>query len=142
VVGVGAGGGVGAGMIPVRPSISFFGAPSESFMGTPRDPSPVIPGQRGRALVVDDTASVLKITRRTLTLAGYEVETAENGQEALEVLKALFLTGKEELWFAVVVMDLQMPVMGELSRDECACVCVCVCCTVLCCAVLCVLYAI
>ena len=73
--------------------------------------------QKGRALVVDDTATVLKIARRTLALAGYEVETAENGQEALEMLKALYLTGKEEVWFAVVVMDLQMPIMGESSYN-------------------------
>ena len=73
-------------------------------------------GRKLRALVVDDTATVLKIARRTLGLAGYEVETAENGLEALEKLKAVALSGVQGgrgLTYDVVVMDLQMPMMGE-----------------------------
>ena len=73
-------------------------------------------GRPLRALVVDDTATVLKIARRTLGLAGYEVETAENGLEALEKLKAVALSGVvggRGLTYDVVVMDLQMPIMGE-----------------------------
>jgi two-component system response regulator MprA len=37
-----------------------------------------------RLLVVDDDRAVREALRRTLTLAGYEVETAEDGERALE----------------------------------------------------------
>ena len=39
-----------------------------------------------RILVVDDDRAVREALRRTLTLAGYDVETAQDGEEALEQL--------------------------------------------------------
>lgn len=66
--------------------------------------------EKGLILVVDDC----RMTRRLLSLyleeAGYEVETAENGLDALEKL------GREP--FSLVITDLNMPKMDgvELTR--------------------------
>jgi len=57
-----------------------------------------------RILVVDDEKQVREITKAFLMLNGYEVNTAENGEEAFEEL----LTN----YYDVVITDLQMPVMG------------------------------
>jgi CheY-like chemotaxis protein len=66
---------------------------------------------RGQAiLVVDDTPVNLKLTRVLLTGAGYEVRTAQNGEEALEVFRASNP--------AMVLVDIQLPGMDglELTR--------------------------
>jgi CheY-like chemotaxis protein len=64
-----------------------------------------------RILLVDDTQTILKITSKILLSSGYEVETAENGSEALEKLKSAYDTHA----FDLCITDLQMPVMGERS---------------------------
>ncbi len=58
---------------------------------------------RGRALLVEDNPVNRQVALRILSLAGLEVDAAENGQEALERLKH----GR----YALVLMDCQMPVM-------------------------------
>jgi CheY-like chemotaxis protein len=63
-----------------------------------------------RVLLVDDIAVTRQISAAMLTRIGAEVRTAENGQEALEVLR-----GTE---FALVLMDLRMPVMGGLEASR------------------------
>ncbi|MCA8940542.1 MAG: response regulator, partial [Planctomycetes bacterium] len=54
-----------------------------------------------RILVVDDSRTVLKILSKGLESLGYEVITAEDGQEAQEVL--------EDISFDLVLTDLNMP---------------------------------
>ncbi len=54
-----------------------------------------------RILVVDDEAGIRKVARDALERAGHEVETAVDGEEALDIL--------EEKDFALVVTDLNMP---------------------------------
>jgi CheY-like chemotaxis protein len=54
-------------------------------------------------LVVDDDAVVRQVLADGLTDAGYAVQLATNGQEALDVLR----TGSPDL----IVLDLLMPVM-------------------------------
>ena len=56
-----------------------------------------------RVLVVDDNEVNRFVAQETLEELGYKVETAENGQEAVEKIK------RED--FLVVLMDCQMPVM-------------------------------
>jgi CheY-like chemotaxis protein len=69
-------------------------------------------GKQGSVLVVDDDLAVLDVIADVLELAGYEVDTAEHGGEALEKLR-LSLPG-------VVLLDLMMPVMsGEEFLREC-----------------------
>jgi CheY-like chemotaxis protein len=65
-------------------------------------------------LLVDDTLTILKVTSRTLKLNGHTVETAENGVESLERLKAAYGSGK----FAMVLTDLQMPVMDGIEATR------------------------
>lgn len=59
-------------------------------------------------LVVDDAISILKITTLMLKRQGHVVETAEDGQVALNKI-ALFKEKNKR--FDVILMDLQMPGM-------------------------------
>jgi CheY-like chemotaxis protein/signal transduction histidine kinase len=67
-------------------------------------------GTGRRVLLVDDMAVTRQISAAMLARIGAEVITAENGQEALEVLRATE--------FALVLMDLRMPVMGGLEASR------------------------
>lgn len=57
-------------------------------------------------LFVDDEPNILEIGKETLNSYGYEVVTAENGEQALEVYNAQ----KDKI--SLVIMDLNMPGMG------------------------------
>ncbi|MGC2459229.1 MAG: Hpt domain-containing protein [Gallionellaceae bacterium] len=61
-------------------------------------------------MVVDDSLTVRKITSRMLTRAGYRVQTAEDGVDALEKL--------DQMTPDVILMDIEMPRMDgfELTR--------------------------
>jgi len=59
----------------------------------------------GVILVVDDEESIRKISRLTLTKAGYEVIEAENGEKAIELLN----TGENPLTVDVILCDIRMP---------------------------------
>jgi len=63
----------------------------------------------GRILVVDDEDSVRLVMSKSLELLGYEVETAADGLEALEIFK----TGPER--FSLVILDMMMP---HMAGDE------------------------
>lgn len=58
-------------------------------------------------LIVDDEPAIRNLERVILSSAGYEVLTAANGAEALEVL--------EHNMPSVLVLDMQMPVMDGRS---------------------------
>ncbi|HSS44029.1 MAG TPA: response regulator transcription factor [Thermoanaerobaculia bacterium] len=60
-----------------------------------------------RVLVVDDEAGIRKVVRDALERAGHEVETATDGEDALQILK--------EADFALVVTDLNMPRLDGLA---------------------------
>lgn len=64
----------------------------------------------GRALLVEDNPVNRQVATRILTLAGLEVDAAENGQEALDRLKQ----GR----YALVLMDCQMPVMDGYTASR------------------------
>lgn len=61
----------------------------------------------GRILVVDDEPQIRRIMRTTLTAAGYEVEDAKTGEEALKKLRDY----RPDL----VLLDINMPGMGGLA---------------------------
>ncbi len=64
-------------------------------------------------LVVDDSATVRAVIRKTLSLAGVEVgefHQAANGQEGLEALKGR--------WIDLVFADINMPVMTGIEMVE------------------------
>jgi len=70
--------------------------------------------QKADILVVDDDPSLLEVTRFVLESEGFGVETAKNGEEALQLLRA----GKLP---RLVLLDLMMPVMnGWQFLDEVA----------------------
>ena len=58
-----------------------------------------------KALVVDDSKAIRQIERRYLEELGFEVLEAENGKEALEVLK-------EHPDISLILLDWYMPVMN------------------------------
>lgn len=60
-----------------------------------------------RVLVVDDDTSLLTLLRLVLTHAGFEVETAASGQEALERVQARVPD--------VATIDLMMPEMDGIT---------------------------
>jgi two-component system KDP operon response regulator KdpE len=61
----------------------------------------------GRILVVDDEPQIRRVMRTTLTGAGYEVDDAKTGEEALGKLREF----RPEL----VLLDINMPGMGGLA---------------------------
>ena len=58
-------------------------------------------------LTVDDTASMRQMVSYTLTDAGYEVEQASDGQQALEIC--------QKKKFDLVIADINMPVMDGIT---------------------------
>jgi two-component system KDP operon response regulator KdpE len=61
----------------------------------------------GRILVVDNEPQIRRIMRTTLTGAGYEVDDAKTGEEALEKVR--------EYRPDLVLLDINMPGMGGLA---------------------------
>lgn len=59
----------------------------------------------GRVLVVDDEAPIRNLLRMMLTHAGYDVEEAEDGGKAVEVLNS----GDNPLMVDAVICDIRMP---------------------------------
>jgi excisionase family DNA binding protein len=63
--------------------------------------------ERPRVLVVDDEEAVRDLIAKTLTMADYEVNTAPDGQAALDALK--------DADFDLLITDLRMPGMDGLT---------------------------
>jgi two-component system, chemotaxis family, chemotaxis protein CheY len=59
-------------------------------------------------LVVDDSVTMVLSLKTALSMNGFVVETANNGQEALEKLKAGLRPG-------LILTDINMPVMGGMD---------------------------
>lgn len=59
-------------------------------------------------LVVDDSATMVMSLKTTLAMSGFNVETASNGQVALDKLKAGLKPN-------LIVTDINMPVMGGMD---------------------------
>ena len=59
-------------------------------------------------LIVDDSVTMLMSLKATLSMSGFEVQTANNGQAALDKLNAGI---KPHL----IITDINMPVMGGIE---------------------------
>jgi signal transduction histidine kinase/CheY-like chemotaxis protein len=68
------------------------------------------PGEAGCVLIADDNAVNALLARSALTAAGYRVDTAGTGAEALERMG--------ETLYSVVFMDIRMPVMDGLEATR------------------------
>jgi CheY-like chemotaxis protein len=69
---------------------------------------PVTGGTRGTVLIVDDSPTMLRYLQTVLEFAAFEVETAGDGEEALQRICDGRLPD-------VVLLDLEMPGMGGLA---------------------------
>ncbi len=73
---------------------------------------PLIRG-RGRILLMDDEEDIREVTSSLLTLLGYQVETAENGSQAIEKYRVAMVSQRP---FTAVIMDLTIP--GGMGGEE------------------------
>lgn len=69
--------------------------------------------QGSHILIVDDTLICLKVLSKLLTSLGYTVDTAINGQDAIDKL-----TKHVPCLYAAVFMDVRMPVMDGLEATK------------------------
>ncbi|MGY5854725.1 MAG: response regulator [Candidatus Thorarchaeota archaeon] len=67
--------------------------------------------QKGRILIVDDNENLRKTMERVLKLKGYDVLSAANGVEALEIAQA-----QPEI--DLVFMDIKMPLMNGVETHK------------------------
>ena len=65
----------------------------------------------GRVLVVDDEEPIRSLLRSMLTQAGYDVEEAEDGGKAVEILNS----GDNPLMVDVIICDIRMPRINGLE---------------------------
>lgn len=83
-------------------AVDFFDAGAKAFKG------------QGKILLMDDDENILRVTGKMLTQLGYTVETARNGDVAVEMYMKAKNDGKP---FDVVIMDLTIP--GGMGGKEC-----------------------
>jgi two-component system, chemotaxis family, sensor histidine kinase and response regulator PixL len=91
----------------VQKSVKSNGLPSAMVIDDDSSnliPDRPTPAQRPRVLIVDDSINVRRFVALTLEKAGYQVEQAKDGQEAVEKLQAGLVA-------QAVVCDIEMPRM-------------------------------
>lgn len=64
-----------------------------------------------KVLLVDDEADLLDILKMDMESLGYEALTANNGQDALNIMKKV---KDGSLWINAVLSDINMPIMNGL----------------------------
>lgn len=67
--------------------------------------------EKNRILLVEDSEMNKKLITVLLKKMGYEIETASNGEEAIQILS--------QNHFDLVLMDVQMPVMSGIETTKC-----------------------
>jgi CheY-like chemotaxis protein len=72
--------------------------------------SPMLPAEKGRVLVVDDEPAIRALVAKIVERAGFSVDVAADGQEAVEKV------GQND--YAVIVLDLMMPAMSGYEFVE------------------------
>ena len=68
----------------------------------------------GRILLVEDNELNQEIATAILSEAGFQVETAEDGRQAVELVSQ-----SQPGWYQLVLMDVQMPVMNGYEATRC-----------------------
>ncbi len=87
----------------------FHGETAEALPAAPKQAPQELWGT-GSILVVEDEDMVRSVAERALTRQGYQVRTAANGEEALEILSQV-AADDEEGGFDLVISDVMMPTM-------------------------------
>jgi len=77
---------------------------------TDKDSNGVNKKDTTKILIVEDEIKLQKLLNKKVTRAGWEVETASNGEEALRRVK--------ESKPALMLLDLRMPIMGGFEMLE------------------------
>jgi signal transduction histidine kinase/CheY-like chemotaxis protein len=93
-----------------RVGLSLQGATAAVPVPTPAPRPARKPGEAGSVLIADDNAVNALLARSALTAAGFRVDTAGTGAEALERMA--------ENDYSVVFMDIRMPVMDGLEATR------------------------
>ena len=88
----------------------FFPARQEEAMSVGETMGLKLAAPKGTVLLVDDEELVRDLGKRILSKAGFQVLTADNGCEALEIYR------KKQSDIEVVILDMVMPEMGG---EEC-----------------------
>lgn len=104
--------------LPCTPKQNQDGLPSDTAVTDEQidDQNPAVSEQTSisyegkRCLVVDDTMDNQLLIEFAMTELGFECETADNGQVALDMLR--------EKTFDVVMMDMQMPIMDGVTATR------------------------
>jgi len=94
----------------------YLPASAQTTEGTEESPAPVEQQKlfgRGRILVMDDEEELLGIISEMLNVFGYEVETAKDGEEAINMYLKAMAGGKP---YDAIIMDLTIP-NGMGGRD-------------------------
>ncbi len=102
------------GMIDVDSEVDFgtsifvyLPASPGSEIGTPTDDSGETPMLgSGKVLLMDDEEDIRVVAQDLLNLLGYDVQTAKDGSECIEMYKAALESGQP---FSAVIMDLTVP---------------------------------
>ena len=68
----------------------------------------------GRILLVEDNELNQEIATAILSEAGFQVETAEDGRQAVDLVSQ-----SQPGWYQLVLMDVQMPVMNGYEATRC-----------------------
>ncbi|MBM4063595.1 MAG: response regulator, partial [Planctomycetes bacterium] len=104
----------GLGRLPIvtatGPFVCWLQAAEAGAASGAADPVAVVTKLRGRVLVVDDNPINRRAARTFLERAGCEVETAEDGQQAIDLLLSRP--------FGAVLMDCQMPQLDGLEATR------------------------
>ena len=70
-----------------------------------------------RILIVDDAASNRKMLRRLLESRSYDCDDAEDGDQAVDMVRASMMVGSDGV-YDVIIMDYQMPVMDGVTATS------------------------
>jgi len=81
--------------------------PASGSLMLPEDRHGVVGNERPRILVVDDEQAVRDLLSKTLTMADYDVDSADDGPSAIEKMRAVE--------YDLLITDLKMPGMDGLS---------------------------
>lgn len=100
-----------------------FALPARPSHTTPDPDKPVSSASKTSVLIVEDNMVNQRVLKQQLRKFGYEVWTADNGQEALDFLRTTRYwrdcEASSSKHVDVVLLDIEMPVLDGLSAARC-----------------------